>query len=227
VGFIFSGPKDDTDSVESIGENLSALILAGGFSRRMGQDKAWLELGGKPLVEHLTHHILPLADELIISTNSPDRFEPLLRSLPIPAQLVADQTQGIGPLAGIASGLSRASHDLVLVLAVDLPYVQVGLLSHMAGLAVDFQAVVPQILDPRCGEAVAEPLHAFYRRSCLAAITAHLEAGDRRVVSFLSDVRTRWVLPEEVARFDPGFISFRNLNTPTDWEIAVRHFGHN
>jgi molybdopterin-guanine dinucleotide biosynthesis protein A len=193
----------------------------------MGQDKAWLELGGLPLVEHLTRRILLLADELIISTNSADRFEPLLLSLPIPGQLVADQTPGIGPLAGIASGLSRASHDLVLVLAVDLPYVQVGLLHHMAGLATEFQAVVPQILDPRCGEMAAEPLHAFYRRSCLAAITAHLEAGDRRVVSFLSDVRTRWVLPEEVARFDPDFISFQNLNTPTDWEIAVRHFGRN
>jgi molybdopterin-guanine dinucleotide biosynthesis protein A len=193
----------------------------------MGQDKAWLELGGLPLVEHLTHRILPLADELVISTNSPDRFEPLLPRLPIPAQLVADHTPGIGPLAGVASGLSRASHDLVLVLAVDLPYVQVGLLSHMAGLAADFQAVVPQIWDPRWGGVVTEPLHAFYRRSCLAAITAHLEAGDRRVVSFLSDVRTRWVPPEEVAQFDPGFGSFRNLNTPADWEIAARHFEHN
>jgi molybdopterin-guanine dinucleotide biosynthesis protein A len=209
--------------VEPVGENLSALILTGGLGRRMGQDKAWLKLGDLPLVEHLTRRILPLADELIFSTNKPDRFEPFLQRLPVPAQLVADQTPGIGPLAGISSGLSRASHDLVLVLAVDMPFVQVGLLSYMAKLAADFQAVVPEILDSYSGQLTAEPLHAFYRRSCLAAITAHLEAGQRRVVSFLTDVRTRWVLPEEVARFDPSFISFHNLNTPTDWEIAVRH----
>jgi len=193
----------------------------------MGQDKAWLELGGLPLVEHLARRILPLADELIFSTNRPDRFESLLQRLPIPALLVADQSPDIGPLAGIESGLSRASHDLLLVLAVDMPFVQLGLLSYMAGLAADFQAVVPKLFDPRSAALTAEPLHAFYRRSCLTSISARLEAGQRRVVSFLADVRTRWVLTEEVARFDPGFLSFHNLNTPLDWEIAVRHFEPN
>jgi molybdopterin-guanine dinucleotide biosynthesis protein A len=208
--------------VNGFREKLSALILAGGLSQRMGQDKAWLELGGLPLVEHLARRILPLVDELIFSTNQPARFESVLRRLSVPAQVVTDQTPGLGPLAGIAEGLSAAGNDLVLVLAVDMPFVQLRLLSYMAGLAADYQAVVPEILDPRSGEVTAEPLHAFYRRSCLAAITAHLRSGERRVVSFLPDVRTRWVLPEEVTRFDPTLTSFRNLNTPQDLEVATR-----
>jgi len=190
----------------------------------MGQDKAWLELGGMPLVERTARRVLPLVDELIVSTNQPDRFESLLHRLPVAAQLVTDQTPGVGPLGGIASGLSIASHDLVLVLAMDMPFVQTGLLSYMAALAADFQAVVPKIPNARLGQLVTEPLLAFYRRSCLASITAHLKAGDRRVVSFLSEVRTRWVLPEEIARFDPDFISFHNLNTPADWETAAVQF---
>jgi molybdopterin-guanine dinucleotide biosynthesis protein A len=190
----------------------------------MGQDKAWLELGGMPLVERTVRRVLPLADELIVSTNQPDRFESLLRRLPVAAQLVTDQTPGIGPLGGIASGLSVASYDLVLVLAVDMPFVQIGLLSYMAALAADYEAVVPKIANARLGELVAEPLLAFYRRSCLAAITRHLKAGHRRAVSFLSEVRIRWVLPEEIARFDPDFISFHNLNTPADWETAAVQF---
>jgi molybdopterin-guanine dinucleotide biosynthesis protein A len=142
----------------------------------------------------------------------------------VPTHLVPDQTMGIGPLAGIASGLSIAGHDLVLVLAVDMPCVQAALLSHMVSLAADYQAVVPQVPDSRSRELAAEPLHALYRRSCLAAITAHLKAGHRRVISFLPDVRTRWVLPEETAQFDPDFTSFRNLNTPEDWDVVTGYF---
>jgi molybdopterin-guanine dinucleotide biosynthesis protein A len=212
--------------VDRPGEKVTALILAGGFSRRMGCDKAWLELGGVPLVERVSRRVLPLADELLFSTNNPDRFESLLGGLPIAARLVADQAPGSGPLAGIASGLRAARHDLVLVLAADMPFVQVELLSQMAVLAADYQAVVPKTIDPHSGELAAEPLHAFYRRSCIAPITAHLQAGQRRIVSFLDDVRTRWVLPEEIAAFDPDFLSFRNLNTPEDWDLAVSYFAH-
>lgn len=218
--------KDGLVSVDGLGEKLSALILAGGLSRRMGRDKAWLDFGGLPLVEHVSRRVLPLADELIFSTNTPDRYERLLHRLPIPAHVVADRTLGAGPLVGIASGLSMARHDLVLVLAVDMPFVHLRLLTYMAVLAVDYQAVVPQTLDPQTGRLAAEPLHAFYRRSCLAPIEAHLQAGHRRSVSFLSDVRTRWILPEEIAQFDPDLLSFRNLNTPADWDLAVSHSAH-
>jgi molybdopterin-guanine dinucleotide biosynthesis protein A len=173
-----------------------------------------------PLVEHVARRVLPLANELIFSTNNPDRFDPLLRSLPIRAQLVADREPGLGPLAGIAAGLGAASHDLVLVLAVDMPFVQVALLSYMASLASHHQAVVPTIPERPSGESRPEPLHAYYRQSCLPAIMARLETGHRQVVSFLADVATRWVPSDDIARFDPSFASFRNLNSPADWKSA-------
>jgi molybdenum cofactor guanylyltransferase len=207
--------------VDTQREKVSALILAGGLSRRMGRDKAWLTLDGVPLVEHVARRVLPLADELLLSTNSPDRFPPLLRRLPPPAQLVWDENPGLGPLGGIFAGLSAASHDLVLVLAVDMPFVHIGLLHYMARLAGDYQAVVPRVPTEDPTTSLPEPLCAFYRRSCLATIAAHLATGQHQVVSFLPAVRTRWVPPEEIARFDPLFASFRNLNTPEDWEAAV------
>jgi molybdenum cofactor guanylyltransferase len=209
--------------VDRLNENLSVLILAGGLSRRMGRDKAWLEFDGVPLVEHVARRVLPLASELVFSINNPDRFDPLLRSLPIRAQLIADQESGHGPLAGIAAGLGAASHDLVLVLAVDMPFVHVGLLSYMASLASHYQAIVPTIPERQSGESRPEPLHAFYRQSCLPAIRTRLETGHRQVVSFLADVATRWVLPDDIARFDPSFASFRNLNSPADWDSAVSY----
>ncbi len=201
-------------------EELSVLILAGGLSRRMGRDKAWMELSGSPLVERVARRVMPLADELVFSTNSPDQYASLLRSLPIQAQLVMDQNPGLGPLAGIAAGLGAARHDLVLVLAVDMPFTNLALLSHMAELAAGYDAVVPLLRGASSEELRPEPLHAFYRRSCLAPILRHLEAGHRQVVSFLPDVQTRWVSPDEISLFDPTFDSFRNINTPADWDAA-------
>jgi molybdopterin-guanine dinucleotide biosynthesis protein A len=209
--------------VDFVSQRISALILAGGPSRRMGRDKSWLTLDGTPLVEYVARRILPLADELIISSNSPERLDPFLAALSIPARAVADQAPSQGPLSGISAGLQVARHDLVLVLAVDMPFVQLGLLRYMAGLAGAYQAVVPQVPDPRSRRLRPEPLHAFYRRSCLAPISERLARQSRRVVSFLPDVRTRWVLPDEISQFDPSFISFRNLNTPSDWDSAFRH----
>ena len=203
---------------------LSVLILAGGRSTRMGQDKAWLLLDGQPLVERVVRRVLPLASELIISTNAPDRFDELARVLPVPVRLVADLYPQVGPFAGLHAGLAAAANELVLALATDLPFVNLDLLRYLIGLAAGYDAVVPLTPGPNPGRPELEPLHALYRRTCLPAIERHLAAGDRRVVSFLADVRVRAVPPEEIVRFDPDCRSFFNVNTPEEWEEA-EHIG--
>ncbi|MEJ5198224.1 MAG: molybdenum cofactor guanylyltransferase, partial [Anaerolineae bacterium] len=143
---------------------LSILILAGGRSRRMGRDKIWLELDGIPLIERLVRRVLPLADEILFSTNAGERFMALGATLPMPTRVVADRFPGAGPLAGLHAGLSDARHDLVLALAADLPFVNPDLIRHLIGLAEGFDAVVPQTADAATGEPQWEPLHALYRR---------------------------------------------------------------
>ena len=201
---------------------LTAVILTGGRSTRMAQDKAWLVFEGQPLVLHLARRVLPLIDELIISTNTPEGFGVLAEALPIPVRLVPDQFPGAGPLAGLHAGLSAAAHDLVLILAVDMPFVNPDLLRHLVDLAPGFDAVVPQVPHPQTRVPVPEPLHACYRRSCLPAISAHLVAGQRRMVSFLPNVKTRFVPADEIAALDPDYLSFLNINTPEEWQEAKR-----
>lgn len=200
-------------------EALTALILAGGRSRRMGQDKVWMALDGAALIEHVVARILPLAAEIIFSANAPERFAALARRLPIPSRVVADIWPGAGPLAGLHAGLIAARHDLVLALAADMPFVNPALIARMVNLAQGFEAVVPQTMT-ETGEPGWEPLHALYRRSCAGAVAARLAAGDRRMLSFLADVRTRAVTPAEVAAVDPLASSFFNINTPEDWQRA-------
>jgi molybdopterin-guanine dinucleotide biosynthesis protein A len=73
-------------TAQPAGEALSVLILAGGRSRRMGQDKVWLELDGAPLIEHVVRRVLPLAAEILFSANAPERFAALARTLPVPGR---------------------------------------------------------------------------------------------------------------------------------------------
>jgi len=201
---------------------LTAVILTGGRSTRMAQEKAWLIFEGQPLVLHLARRVLPIVQELIISTNTPEDFGAVADTLPIPVRLVPDRFPGAGPLAGLHAGLSAAAHELVLLLAVDMPFVDPDLLRHLVDLAPGFDAVVPQVPHPQTRAPAAEPLHACYRRTCLPAINAHLAAGHRRMVSFLADVKTRFVPPKELASLDPDFLSFLNVNTPEEWEEAKR-----
>jgi molybdopterin-guanine dinucleotide biosynthesis protein A len=203
---------------------LSLLILAGGKSTRMGQDKAWLMLDGRPLVMRVIDRVLPLVDEVLVSTNQPDAFGAWLPGLPVPTHTVADRYPGAGPLAGLHAGLLAACCDLVLTLATDMPFVDPTLIRFLADLAAgaDIDAVVPQIRSPETGQIGPEPLHAIYRKSCLPAIEGCLKANQRRVVSFLDRVRVRVVSPDEIRPYDPRFLSFVNVNTPKDWSDAQR-----
>jgi molybdopterin-guanine dinucleotide biosynthesis protein A len=206
-------------------EGLTVLILAGGRSSRMGQDKLWLPLGedGVPLIQLVVARVRPLAGELLFSANAPERFEALaavLRGRGVPAQVVPDLHPGAGPLAGLHAGLRAARFDTLLAVAGDMPFVNPALVAHLVELLPGFDVVIPELPHPRTGEPTKEPLHALYRRSCLGAVAARLSAGDRPMVSFLPDVRVRVVPSDEIRRFDPDFRSFFNVNTPEDWRAA-------
>jgi molybdopterin-guanine dinucleotide biosynthesis protein A len=211
-------------------QELTVLILAGGRSRRMGQDKIWLPLGvdGVSLIERVVARVRPLAAEFLFSANAPEPFAALvshLRGLGLPAQVVPDLYLGAGPLAGLHAGLSAARCDLLLALAGDMPFINPALVAYLVALMPGFDVVIPELPHPRTGEPVKEPLHAIYRRSCLGAVAARLAAGERPMVGFLPDVRVRRVLPDEIGRFDPDLRSFFNVNTPEDWDAAEEMVG--
>jgi molybdopterin-guanine dinucleotide biosynthesis protein A len=123
---------------------------------------------------------------------------------------VPDYDPPCGPLGGIAAGLQAVQHPLAVVVACDMPFLNVTLLHWLIDLAEGFDAVVPQTGDE------FEPLHAVYRRECYSPIVQRLERGERRVISFFADVRLRPVPEPEWRRLDPEGRSLVNLNTPDD-----------
>ncbi len=189
---------------------VSVAIQAGGRSGRMGRDKALVPLAGRPLITHVLERAAPLGDEVLVTTNSPDEYAFL------GLRLVPDERPGDGALAGLQTALRAARHEVVLVLACDLPFLCVPLLEHMLGLAAQADAVLPR------WRGELEPLHAVYRRTCLPAVDLALAEGRRRMISFLPAIRSTILEEDQVASFDPQGLTFFNINTPADLQTAER-----
>lgn len=181
---------------------LSGVVLAGGSSRRMGRDKALLEYGGEPLAARVARRISAICDDVVVASGDGVR----LACLGLPQ--VADTHPGAGPLAGIVAGLEAARHELVAVVAADMPEAGPEVLASLArrwdGRSV---AVVP-----RTGDRL-EPLHALYARSAAPALRRRLDEGRRSVHEALAALGAQSV---EAAALDPTLRFARNLNEPGD-----------
>lgn len=189
---------------------VSAIVLAGGKSRRLSIDKALLHLDGQWLLERIVNTLTALSDDLLVVANPREEFARL------PARIVPDAFPGTGPLGGIYSGLQAMRHDRGLVVACDMPLLNLHLLRYMILLSADFDVVMPHIGDE------TEPLHAVYSRYCLPPIENLLHRGERRVISFLPQVRVRYVEHDEIDALDPQHLSFFNINTQAELDLAQR-----
>jgi len=188
----------------------------------MGRDKAWLEVGGAPLIAQVIRRLLPIATEVVVSTDEPGPFEQLERSLSIPLTTVRDQYPNAGPLAGLHAGLSVMRSVWAFTVAVDMPFVNANLVRRMLDLSTNHDAVVPRITPPNSTRPELEPLHALYSVACLPSVEDSLRAGDRRIISFLPHVRVAYAGDSLVQQIDPHYLSFFNINTPEDLERAAR-----
>jgi len=192
---------------------ITIAIQAGGRSKRMGTDKGLALLAGKPMIEHVIERVNGLGDEILITSN--DRASYAYLGCP----LVSDAEPGAGALPGLQTALSAAKGELVLVVACDMPLLNRELLAYQLQQAVETGAdvVVPM------WQAFHETLHAVYRRQpVLAAASAALAQGKKRMISFYDGVRVAIVPASVVAQFDPAGHTFFNANTPAELAEAER-----
>ena len=187
----------------------SLVILAGGLSRRMGQDKGTLRAGDGTLIEHLARRLGPVVDETIVAGGS---FAASLDGV----RVVADHQPGLGPLAGMLAGLAAANHRRVWVVGCDLPDVEPALVGLLLALAGEYEAVVPR------PDREPEGVCALYLRELAPRIAALLEAGERSIKSLLDRSAVRFVASDELRSVDPELRSFRNINTPADYQDWLR-----
>ena len=191
---------------------LTAIVLAGGKSRRLGRNKALESFDGKSLIDRVVERLETQTSQILIVTSREQFDLPVTRKIEILVDLYADK----GPLGGIYTGLLASRSPRNLVVACDMPFLNARLLSYMVELSHDFDAVVPE-----SGEGRLEPLHAIYSKNCLSSIKSRLDGGKLEAYSFLEPMRVRYVHQAECRRFDPHLLSFFNVNFQSDLERAV------
>lgn len=184
-------------------------IQAGGRSSRMGTDKSFVELQGRPLIAHVIDRIGGLGQaSTFIVTNTPEPY----RALGLP--LVADVIPGAGSLGGVYSALMRSLTPYTLVVGCDMPLLNPDLLRFLVARAAEdggpYDAIVPRF------EGVPQGLHALYANTCRATLHHRLLEQKLQIKAFFGAINTRFVDEPEYAHIDPEGRSFRNINTPED-----------
>jgi len=194
-------PEKETD--------VTGVILVGGESRRMGVDKAFLEVGGTPLFERVLRVFREAFDTTILVGNHAGRFAGYGHPL------FSDMYPG-SSLGGLYTGLMRAETPYIFVSACDVPFPSISVARYLVSRRDGYDAVVPKGADG------LEPLFAVYSKGCGERMRRLLEKRNFCISDLYPDINVRYVLPEDLARQEGAELTFLNLNTPEEYVLATR-----
>lgn len=195
----------------------SAVILAGGFSKRFGQNKGLIELAGKPLLLHVLDTALDIVSEAVVVVSSDAQKRTFTSTLQNRAAVVVDKSEKQGPLVGALTGFEKARGRYSLLLPCDTPFISRQVLSLLLDLCTKRNAVIP-----RWPNGYIEPLQAAYRtESALRAaeIALREKRFDMRSM-ILRMTGVRYVSTMVLRQMDPELLTFFNVNTPEDLKSA-------
>jgi molybdenum cofactor guanylyltransferase len=190
------------------------IVLCGGQSKRMGKPKAWLPIAGDLMLPRVVRLLREAVSPLVVVA-APDQELP---ALPDDVAIVRDEEKGRGPLQGLAAGLAalQGRADAAYASSCDVPFLRPAFVKRMIELLGDHHISVPHI-----GEYL-HPLAAVYRIDVVETVRTLLQENRLRPVFLFDAVPTRVVTADELADVDPTFETLRNLNTPADYEQALR-----
>ncbi len=194
--------------------DVTGILLAGGKSRRMGQDKRFLLIGEQTLFER-TLAVLQSIFQTVSVVIAQDS-QPLEATVPVVRDLVAD----CGSLGGLYTGLKQAHTEYIFVVACDMPFLSPASVRHVVSLKDQADIVMVRL------EQGLQPTHALYSRRCLPVIEEMLHARHLKIQHLAThpSLRTRFVTESELRKIDHEGLSFINVNTPADLDAArMRH----
>lgn len=188
--------------------SLTAIILCGGRSARMGRDKGSLPFGDETMLDRIVRIVRTISDQVIVVARRD-------QSTPADVTVVHDAIEDQGPLAGIAAGLSASPTDLNLVVACDMPLIRPAVLQRLIALIGDGDACVAMV------DGHASALCGVYRSRIAKDAQALLDSGERRVTRLLDRVTTKRVEAAALRDLDPNLDSFLSCDTPDKYRQAL------
>jgi len=179
---------------------ITAIILAGGKSSRIGsdQDKAILKLNGKRLIDIVISKLKHIVGDNIIIVGPPEKYP--------------SYKQVVRLLVGLYSGLKTSASRYNLVVGCDMPFIKVELLQYMRD-KIDSN----DIIIPRYAKSYVEPLCAIYSKDCLEVMGRNIEAGILSIRKIFPYLKVKYIEEKEIKRVDPELNSFFNINYKEDF----------
>lgn len=187
--------------------DLTGIILSGGKSLRMGQDKPFLEIDGIPIIQRIYGSFEKLFREIIIVTNRREAYSFLK------AKIVSDLIEDRGALGGLYTGLFHSSTPFSFCVASDMPFLREPLIQFLIEQVDNHDVIVPRTADG------LQPLHAIYSKNCLTQIRKMIDRGKFKIIDFYGRVETKVIEENQFIRLDPTKESFININTPEELEF--------
>ena len=198
---------------KSGGTMVSGVALAGGRSKRLGRNKAIEKIGDQSLIERVVGKLSQVTSETVVVVAEESKAADL--NLPPWVRTAADLYPGTGSLGGIFTGLSAAKGNYGVVVACDMPFLNVDLIRFMLDIVSDYDAVVPRL------QGRPEPLHAVYSKSCVGPIERCLQADQLKIAIFFEQINVAYLEEDDIEAFDPSHLSFFNVNTQEDLDKAL------
>lgn len=190
--------------------SITGIILSGGKSLRMGQNKAFIEIEGVPIVNRISTLFKELFQEVIIVTNEKELFKDL------DLKIYTDILPNKGALGGLYTGIYFSKFNYSFCVACDMPFINKSLVHYLAKKMAGEDVIVPRTIDG------LQPLHALYSKNCLHPIKAVIDQGKYKIMDFYSMVKVRIVEEDEFISIDPSKGSFINVNTPDELITILR-----
>jgi molybdopterin-guanine dinucleotide biosynthesis protein A len=190
----------------------SAIILAGGLSSRMGRPKAELPFGVGTMLDYVVGEMMGAFDEIVVALANPGSYawETFL------SRSIVDEKPHRGPLSALEHALREIRFDRALVCSCDVPFINGELARELCEMLGADDVLVPHV------DGKLQMLHAVYRKKCANVLATMRTRGEHRLHEIVKFAKVRIVQEEEIRRLDPGLLSFFNVNTPADYQRALK-----
>lgn len=187
-----------------VSSEVTAIVLAGGGSTRMGQNKALLKLGNKTMIERIIDSLQILFERIIVITNHPEEYD-MLKNVKFAKDCIDVGEKN--SLIGLYSGLKQSETAYTFVIGCDMPFVHIELIQYMIGSLKDEAVMVPYI------NGFYEPLYAIYGKDCLEEMDKLIQAKNYRISTVFENVPSKKLTYDEIQIFDSSLACFKNVNT--------------
>jgi molybdopterin-guanine dinucleotide biosynthesis protein A len=191
--------------------NITGIILSGGKSLRMGENKSFIKVNGIPIINRIYDLFKEIFREIIIVTNQKELFSSF------DAKIYSDLLTDKGVLGGLYTGIFFSNFPYSFCVACDMPFIKTSVVQYLIKNIQDYDAIVPRTIDG------LQPLHAIYSKRCLEPIKKIVDQGNYKVIDFYKMIKVKIVNEDDFISLDPLKESFINVNTPEELYLIKKN----